>query len=245
MHSIIFPKEDPHIPEGDDDIETEPEQLKSSQHKRNPSGQTVPPQRAPSSASSTHVVVPDRDESEAQMAMATRVSFPFFPSPPMVPTRDMPPAQSSLDLPEPSFVRSSYATSRSSYATQVSPVPSQPEPPSISLISAELKRTSTPYLEYMIALPSPTGSFPGISNGALHPSEQSKHSSVASASSHKQTGSTSSEPPLTASQAQNTLFDEREKKDKAPSERSVEEVMEWLKSKGRQVCRYAVSLILH
>ncbi|RDB20024.1 hypothetical protein Hypma_013044 [Hypsizygus marmoreus] len=239
-HSNIFPREHPHIPEEDEDIETDPEQSKLAQHKRNLSGSNSTPQRASSRASSTHVVVPDRDESEAQTVTATRTSFPFFPSPPTVPTTDMPPVQSSLDLPEPNSVRSSYATSRSSYATQVSPVvPSQPEPPSISLTDAESKRTSAPYRESLIALPSPTGSFPGISNGVSHPTEQSKHSSVASASSHKQTGSTLSQPPLTASSVQNTLVEEREKKDKAhPSEWSVEEVVEWLKSKGfdQDVC---------
>lgn len=201
-HSSIFPREHPHIPEEDEDVETDQDCTTppTPQHVKEPSSERNTVKRASSGANSAHLVMPERDDTETQTA--TRTSFPVFEPPAALPsadTRNDQPLEQSERYPEP-------------------------------------KRNSNNavYRESLIALPSPTGSFLGMSGGMPLHKEQptSKHSSVASASSMRPTASGMSQPPLTASSLQTTLVEEQPKKKGHPSEWSVEDVVEWLKTKG-------------
>ncbi|KAG5635290.1 hypothetical protein H0H81_011818 [Sphagnurus paluster] len=164
----------------------------------------------------------------------------------------------SEDAPRASFQSFASSGAQSSYSNPEPTTFSFPDPPNFSRPGSNRNSGNTnnnhnhsyaPYRESLIALPSPTGSFPGTPVAAGH----SKHSSIASVSSMSMRPSASasamSQPPLTASSIQYTLVEEREKeaanekgdkrdKDKSPSEWSVEEVVEWLKLKGfdKDVC---------
>jgi hypothetical protein len=232
MHSSVYPREHPYILEEDEDIETDPERLTPAQHTKELSSETNTPKRASTGADSNHIIVPERDESEQQTATATRSTFPAFQSPPPFPYADVSAVQTP-DQVEAEPKHSSYTNPTPQITT--SPPPPPVEPTAITF--PEPKRNSTPLRESMIALPSPTGSFPGFATGGFFTNGQSKHSSVASATSTKAPVSNMSQPPLTASSMQNTLVEEKKEKTH-PTEWSVEDVAEWLKSKGfdQDVC---------
>ncbi|KAF5387907.1 hypothetical protein D9615_000812 [Tricholomella constricta] len=235
-HSSMFARDHPHIPEEDEGTETDPERTTSPlpQHLKELSSEHNTVKRASSGANSTHIVVPEHVEYDTQTATATQMSFPVFEAPSALPSLDAANVP-SFEQPDSDAPRSSFA---SSDARSSSSAPGQPEPS--VMIFPEPKRHSNhaPYRESLIALPSPTGSFPGMSGGIPLPLE-SKHSSVASASAMRPTASALSQPPLTASSMQNTLVEEqlKDKKDN-PLEWSVDEVVDWLKSKGfdQDVC---------
>lgn len=229
MHSTIYPREHPHIPEEDEDVESDTEHLTPAltpaQHAKELSSEANTAKRE--STDSKHIIVPARDESEQQTATATRSTFPIFQSPSAFPYADV----SAVHTPE---VQTSEHSSPVPPLTTSSPPPPVEQP---AFTFPEQKRNSTPLRESMIALPSPTGSFPGFAAGGIFANGQSEHSSATSATSTKGPVSSMSQPPLTASSMQNTLVEE--KKEKAhPTEWSVEDVIDWLKIKGfdQDVC---------
>ncbi|KAF8076889.1 hypothetical protein FPV67DRAFT_1715490 [Lyophyllum atratum] len=206
---VLREREHPYILEEDEDVETDGDRAGSPpgvQHMKELGSEGNTVKRASGGADSTHVLLPERDESEAQTATATRMSFPIF-QPPTVTTTDAP-AQ-------------------------------EPDPPVlINLPEPKRNSNNAVYRESLIALPSPTGSFYG-----MLPQAASKHNSVGSAPTVS--ASAMSQPPLT----QTTLVEEqakvveeqakeKEKEKKElnlkviPAEWSVEDVVDWLKSKG-------------
>ncbi|KAF9458484.1 hypothetical protein BDZ94DRAFT_1226253 [Collybia nuda] len=235
MHSSIYPREHPHIPEEDEDAETDLERLTPGQHTKEVSSEHGTAKRG--STGSTHVVVPDRDESEQQTATATRSSFPAFHLPPAFPYAEVSAVQT------PDEVKSS---KHSSHSVVVPPITTSSPPPTVEPTATtinfpEPKRNSTPLRESMIALPSPTGSFPGFNTGGFTANGHSKHSSVTSASSTRGPALSISQPLLTASSMQDTLIEEKKEKGKEkghPTEWSVEDVIDWLKTRGfdQDVC---------
>ncbi|KAG5641510.1 hypothetical protein DXG03_004839 [Asterophora parasitica] len=236
-HTNIFARAHPHIPEEDEELETDPERTASPlpEHLKDLASAT---DVKPASIDSTDIIVPTHDEYDTQTATATQMSFPVFEPPPVLTAAETMHALSSEQAE--SAPRSSFASSgaRSSYST-----PGQPEPPSMTFLEPKRHSSHAPYRESLVALPSPTGSFPGVLGGAPLSAEQSKHNSVTSVSSMRPSA-LASQPPLTASSIQNTLVEEqqtqpKDKKEKTPpSEWSVEEVVDWLKSKGfdQDVC---------
>lgn len=177
------------------------------------------------------LTLPELDESELHTATAGQSTFPSLPH-----HRDS--AGSKTHSRNTSTANSASAT----------PAPRAETPSNPVLASLEQKRSSTPsapYRESLIALPSPSASSTGF------PHITSKHSSVASATSlprdMSQSFSSSNPGPLTSSSMQPTLVNEpihsegekdKGSEDKAghetkqPIDWDVEDVIEWLKSKG-------------
>ncbi|GLB34278.1 putative sterile alpha motif containing protein [Lyophyllum shimeji] len=205
-HSSSFPRAHPHIPEEDEDVETD--QDRTPEHAKKPSSEHNTLKRSSSSAHSAHLVLSERDDTETQTATATRTTFPVF--------LEASPAAPSSDI-------------------QNDQPFEQPEAQVVAIPDPKRNSNNAVYRESLIALPSPTGSFPGMSGGLPLPTEQptSKHSSIGSVSSTRPAASAMSQPPVTASSMQSTVVEDPPKKEKThPSEWSVEDVVDWLKSKG-------------
>jgi hypothetical protein len=217
-HSNVFPRDHPHISEEEEEVA--PAQLES------PRGNT---KRASTDAQEFSVA--QRDSSEAQTVTATRSSFPVLPSP-VFPLADV----SAVQSPELAIAENVAAGNVTADRTisprlvssrPISPAPLEPAAP-IALPESRNNSASLPLRGSVTGVPSPTGSFQWVP--ANPPGVLSKHSSLTSS---KGTASALQQPPVTASSIQNPLAEEKREKEKSlPSEWSVEDVVDWLKSKG-------------
>ena len=217
--SNVFPRGHPHISEEEE--ETAPAQLQPLLSERGSTNRTS------TGAQSAHeVTASPKDSSEVGTVTATRSSFPVL-LPPVSPFVNV----SAVQSPEPATSANATAeraiSPRPIPSRPISPAPAPLEPAAlIKLSESRHNSASLPLRESVTGFPSPTGSFqwvPANPTGVL-----SKHSSLASA---KGPASAMLQPPATASSMQNTLAEEKKEKS-PPNEWSVEDVVDWLKSKG-------------
>ncbi|KAF8204568.1 hypothetical protein BJ912DRAFT_938742 [Pholiota molesta] len=167
----------------------------------------------------TQLDMPPRDESDVLTATAATLSFPVFspPEPVVEPT------------PEPEAVRPS-SPLRNAYPTPISPPIVIPAAAAV-VASAEPKRNSAPVRETPLVNGLPSPSISTQFNSTLH----SKHNSIVSTQSAPQAMAISASPQAQMQQSVSTSSD---LKKKHPTEWTVEEVIEWLKSRGfdQDVC---------
>lgn len=199
--------------------EDETEEPEVGTHEKEGSANTETETHASSAtAGGTQLDMPPRDESDVPTATVATLSFPVFsPPPPVVePTPEAAPVKEADRSASP--LRQSYPTPVSPPFVDTAPVAS----------TSETKHSSAPVVrETAVAngLPSPSASTQF--NKALH----SKHNSIVSSSSAPNMGA-----PSTATaqqqQVQQSSSMGSDLKKKHPTEWSVEEVVEWLKSKG-------------
>ncbi|KAF8885751.1 hypothetical protein BD779DRAFT_1532251 [Infundibulicybe gibba] len=147
-------------------------------------------------------------ETTVKTATATRSTFPALQYPPVP----------YADIPTPATVEEKHSSGQLSLPTPVSPSSFTRDSPSPLL---EPQRASTPLRESMIALPSPTYSFTNFRASGSAP--QSKRSSLGAS------------PLIQAPVAQRASLPPpaEEKKEKSqPSDWTVDDVVDWLKTKG-------------
>ncbi|KAF8958503.1 hypothetical protein BDZ97DRAFT_1923678 [Flammula alnicola] len=206
--SSKFQRAHPYILEEDETEEVEVEPT----HVKEPSAAETEKQGPSTTAADTQIDMPPRDESEVPTATATKLSFPVF----------SPPAPAVESAPEKPADRPTSLTT-SSYPPPTTP-PRASTPP-------ESKRSSAPVREIpsMNGLPSPSASH--FSN-----TFQSKHNSIVSSASAP--AMTISAPQAPQAPSEQATSPQSEMKKKHPTEWSVEEVVEWLKSRGfdQDVC---------
>lgn len=181
------------------------------------------------SSAGTHVEVPVKDESE--LPTATRLAFPvsvFSPPVSTTPPAAAPvgPTVATATPGEPAQTRPK-SPLRNSYPTPISPpVTVSPVAPRVS--TPEQKRNSGPFHR----------DAPTVTNGLPSPST----STQVTHSKHNSVVSTSSAPvmaiPVPMPSPQQQVTPPNEQKKTYPSEWTVDEVVEWLKSKGfdQDVC---------
>ncbi|KAF9478688.1 hypothetical protein BDN70DRAFT_879712 [Pholiota conissans] len=173
-------------------------------------------------AAETQVEMPPQDESELPTATASKLFFPVF-SPPQ-------PAASTSEQP--------VADRTSSPLPAAEPTPSVPAAPTVVTVAEEPKRSSaireTPLVN---GLPSPTAST------QFNSTFQSKHSSIVSTRSAPAHAPAQVPAPMAIStspqqQLQKSVSSTSDLKKKHPTEWSVDEVIDWLRSKGfdQDVC---------
>jgi hypothetical protein len=204
-----FQRDHPHILEEDEN-----EGAEAEPHKE--------PAAAQSERTSTlvnQVLLPAKDETE--VPTATKMSFPVFSSPP--------PAVDTGPEPEPE--QRSPSPPKSSYATPASPASAVVLPPTIS----ETKRNSVPVQGTPIAngLPSPSVSSSHFNN-IMH----SKQNSIVSTTSAPAVTAPPPQAPRTPPQPPILATSPSQLKKAHPTEWSLDEVVEWLKTKGfdQDVC---------
>ncbi|TFK43957.1 hypothetical protein BDQ12DRAFT_719130 [Crucibulum laeve] len=206
---------------------------------------------ATAAASEEDLIIPEKDEAEVQTATATRSSFPAIQSPPL-PYADTSRVQSPEivgdiprtvgDIPRAAATPFSAPSVQSNDARLSLPTPTSPTMNGSSVASAPIqlpeqvdKRSSAPASQTSISLLSSTTS---STTQETTPQVFSPPPQVAI-----------EQPPLTASSQQATLVDslsevsskkpgDKEKEKTHPSEWTVDEVVDWLKSKGfdQDVC---------
>ena len=205
-----FHRNHPHIMEEDENEEAE-----ADSHKVPPAAESERP-----STFVNQVFLPAKDETD--VPTATKSSFPFFSSPP--PAVDPGPEQ------EPEKRISSRA--KSSYATPASPTSAGVLPPPMP----ETKRSSVPVQGTPIVngLPSPSVSSSSHFNNIMH----SKHNSIISTSSAPAATAPAPQAPRSPPQPPVLVTSPSRLKKTHPTEWSLEEVVEWLKTKGfdQDVC---------
>ncbi|KAF4619419.1 hypothetical protein D9613_004857 [Agrocybe pediades] len=227
--SSKFQRNHPNILEEDENEEADVES--SLGHAKEPSGTETETQG--SSTVENQVTLPPKDESELPTATAAQTSFPVFTAPPR-PQEAQPPTEPVVlvEQPTPSVTEERPV----SPAKEIYPKPASPPPieavrsstPTTNTTTQEQKRSSAPVNETAVTngLPSPSTST-HFNNAAVN----SKHNSIVSSASAP--AMTTPAPPMQQSlSAASTL------KKNHPSEWTLEEVIEWLKSKGfdQDVC---------
>ncbi|KAJ3874772.1 hypothetical protein F5051DRAFT_415971 [Lentinula edodes] len=196
-------------------------------------GNGTAPTQTPQVHQDLTLPVQEIDESDARTATA-----PSFPS---LSTNEDATDTKSISLPTPTSP--GFAHSESTISTVI-PIPiSAITPPSIPSTpprtitpAAAVARSPSPMRETLVALPSPTASSFHSNSGAFHFSpHQSQHNSVSSVPSSALatapvTTSDSSQTNSQPSQKDNEQAKEKEKTH--PSEWNVDEVVEWVRTKG-------------
>ncbi|KAH7926793.1 hypothetical protein BV22DRAFT_1062240 [Leucogyrophana mollusca] len=221
LHHLQLTRDHPHIPEEEEEDEELRRNAGTRDHRRKHSNETssaiLPSDGLPS---------PTRDESGLRTAMAEKTSF-SSPSPPASSTRVINQVQSSSPrLPTPTSPKTLNILSPIPVApidAASIPVPVSPEPiaqvtPTPSVVRETYEASSV--------LPSPAPTF-------VSTQKNSKHNSVASS------GKVSAPSiPLNTTSDSSTNVEDSSKKMSHASEWSVEEVVEWLKTKGfgQDVC---------
>ncbi|KAE9389360.1 hypothetical protein BT96DRAFT_980734 [Gymnopus androsaceus JB14] len=214
-HTSSFLRRHSAIEEEDEDVETE--------------GNGTAPTQTPQVHQDLTLPEQDVDETEAQTA--TAASFPSLPAPDNADSKSV-----SLPTPvSPSFLRSeSTITPTPAAVLSVTPTPAASTPP--PAVTPAAVRSPSPIRESLVALPSPSASSFNSNSGAFHFSPQrSQHNSLTSAPS-----STPTVPPTEDGEAVSQPSQEKddqkvsakEKEKTHPSEWNVEEVVEWLRTKG-------------
>ncbi|KAH7912938.1 hypothetical protein BJ138DRAFT_1134406 [Hygrophoropsis aurantiaca] len=221
LHHLHFTREHPHIPEEDEDEEELRQNLGTRDHRRKHSNETssaiLPSDGLPS---------PVQDDSGQRTATVEKSSFLSSPSPLASSTPSMNQRQASSS---PSLDRSSFSTNNILPSFPMPPVDAASIPVPVSP-EPVIQVTSTPATREIHESSSIPSSFSPSS--VIVTQQNSKHNSVASS------GNTSgpSVPPNPIYDSP-TNVDDRSKQQNA-SEWTVEEVVEWLKSKGfgQDVC---------
>lgn len=224
--SSHFQRNHPHIPEEDEDVGTDSGATAATHGTRHSTIETV--------TADDHVLVPPQDESN--VPTATNPSF----------STSQPPAltESPQEEPEPKLL----TPDKSIYPSPISP--NATTIPPTSTLQQVLKRSSTPTREMINGLPSPAS--------VGHTSVNLKHSSMISSSSAP--GMLSPAPQVQQQQPPGTTdgistlaapASPQRRSQTFPTEWSVEQVVDWLKSKGfdQDVCdkfvgKYIVLLFL-
>jgi len=210
-------RDHPHIPEEDEDVATDGEAAAAANNSRHSTIETL-------STAEGHVLVPPQDETDVPTATATNLSFSALQAP--VPT-ESPPEKREEESPTPE---------KSIYPSPISPLTTTVLP-AISTIQQIQKRSSTPVREIMNGLPSPAS--------VGHNNVNSKHNSIISSSSAPGMLNTTTQvqrqqrPAATDSTSTLATPASPQGRNKThPTEWSVEEVVDWLKSKGfdQDVC---------
>jgi len=220
--SSKFQRHHPYILEEDENEEAEAESIPS--HGKESSATETETQG--SSTVENQIIVPPKDESELSTATAAQLSFPVFSLPPQQPQPEPPVVveQPTITVAEERPI----SPAKEIYPKPPSPPPAEVIRSSTPTTSQEQKRSSAPVIKETAVtngLPSPSAS--SHFNNAVN----SKHNSMVSSSSAP--AMTTPAPPL-----QHSLSTTSTLKKTHPSEWSLEEVIEWLKSKGfdQDVC---------
>ena len=207
----------PHIPEEDEDIGTDGEATAATIGTQHSTIKT-------SSTTEVHVLAPPVDEND--VPTATKLSFSASQNPVQT---ESPPEKAEETPP---------TTEKDIYPSPISPAPTTL--PNITSIQQTVERSSTPAREIPNGLPSPAS--------VAHNS--SKHNSVISSSSamgmfptppqvqQQQQPATNDSPSMSATSASIPALAPQGGNKAHPSEWSVEEVVDWLKSKkfDQDVC---------
>ena len=214
-------RDHPHIPEEDEDIGTDGEATAATFDTQNSTIKTL-------SIPEDHLIVPPQDETDIPTATANKISFSAL--------------QDSTESPAEKPEERSPAPEQSIYPSPISP-PTTTVLPAISTIQQIHERTSTPVREITNRLPSSPTS-------VKHNNINSKHFSVISSSSapsilNTTTQAQEQQQPITTNgtaalvtPASIVMSAPQGRKETHPTEWSVEEVVDWLKSKGfdQDVC---------
>ncbi|PPQ92793.1 hypothetical protein CVT25_003904 [Psilocybe cyanescens] len=244
--SSKFQRDHPYILEEDENDEAGSE----PSHKKEQSSTAT--QRS-STIEDHNIIAPPRDETDVPTATAAQLSFPVFsPPPPVQQQTNEPTTTTNAERPVSPAKRNSYP----------SPTPPPLVMPVPSAVGADQnqKRNSVPAREAppMDGLPSPAlSSFPTAAAVLTNPNpnpntntnSNSKHDSIVSSSSAPQMTGLAAAPPVQdhhqhhqqqqqQQQQQQNDSPSSELKKTHPTEWSVEQVVEWLKSRGfdQDVC---------
>jgi hypothetical protein len=211
-HSSSYLRRHSAIEEEDEEAETE--------------GNGTAPTQTPQVHQDLTLPEQELDDSEAQTA--TAASFPSLPAADNADSKSV-----SLPTPvSPSFAHS-VTPAPAPAAPAVIPTPATPPP----AITPPPVRSPSPLRESLVALPSPSASsFSGTFRFSPH---QSQHNSITSLQSSTPAAALTEESEAVSQPSRekhdeklNEQAKEKEKEKTHPSEWNVEEVVEWLKSKG-------------